>query len=299
MHVAIVTDEVSSDIETALEMIHSWGVDAVELRGIGDQRYPRVSDYWHYRLPQLLEEFGLRVAAISPGLFQTPPPGLPRRRMAFSRGADMRLVSDELDAEARRDEHIGQLLPASIEAALRLGARSIICFTFGRLDHTEADLVSDEVIQVMRYAAEKVAAAGLTLNIEVSEKSQRCGDIVRRVNHPAFGVNWDPGAAFQGGEDVPFPDGYQLLRPWVRHVHFKDVRLEPATGERAVVVDGIIDWRGALRALADDGFDGYISVETHRRPKVDSTFQMLRRLQALVAASTPSPSGTGRGFIQG
>jgi sugar phosphate isomerase/epimerase len=283
MRVSVVTDEVSSDVETALEIIHSWGVDSVELRGIGDQRYPRVSEYWHYRLPQLLEEFGMSVAAISPGLFQTPPPGVPRRPMAFSRGGDMNLVRQELEGEARRDQHIKQLLPASIEAAQQLGAKSIICFTFGRLDHTESDLVSDEVIQVMRYAAEQVAAAGLGLNIEVSEMSQRCGDIVRRVNHPAFGVNWDPGAAFQGGEDTPFPDGYALLRPWVRHVHFKDVRLVPETGERAVVVDGIIDWQGALRALLDDGFDGYISVETHRRPKVDSTFKMLRRLQALVA----------------
>src|SRR5262249_30068175 len=102
MHVSIVTDEVSSDPETALEVISSWGVKCVELRGIGDQRYPRISDYWHYRLPQLLDEFGLKVIAISPGLFQMEPPGRPRQRMAFSRGGDMRIVRAELEAEARR-----------------------------------------------------------------------------------------------------------------------------------------------------------------------------------------------------
>src|SRR4051794_19145285 len=127
MNVSIVTDEVSSDPETALEIIASWGVKHVELRGIGDQRYPRISEYWEYRLPQLLDEFRLQVAAISPGLFQVEPPGRPRRPMAFSRGADMRIAQAELAAEARRDEHINKLLPASIEAALKLGARSIIC----------------------------------------------------------------------------------------------------------------------------------------------------------------------------
>jgi L-ribulose-5-phosphate 3-epimerase len=141
----------------------------------------------------------------------------------------------------------------------------------------------------MRYAAEKVAAAGLKLNVEVSEPSLRCGDLVRRVNHPAFGVNWDPGAAFMGGEEVPYPDGFAQLRPYVRHVHFKDVRKSPATGEREVVVDGVIDWPGALRTLRDDGFDGWISVETHRRPKVDSTYRMLRRLQAMAAETEGSP----------
>ncbi len=284
MKVSIVTDEVSSDVETALEVIRSWGVEAVELRGIGEQRYPQVSDYWTYRLPQLLDEFGLKVVAISPGLFQTPPPGRPRRPMAFNRGGDMRIVRDELDTEARRQRDLDQLLPSSIEAALRLGAESIICFSFfSRSDHTEGDPVPDEAVQVMRYAAEKVAAAGLRLNVEVSEPSLRCADLVRRVNHPSFGVNWDPGAAFMGGEDAPFPDGYAQLRPHVRHVHFKDVRHNPATREREVVVDGVIDWPGGLRALRDDGFDGWISVETHRRPKVDSTFRMLRRLQSLLA----------------
>src|SRR5262249_16292831 len=140
MNVSIVTDEVSSDPETALEVISSWGVKYVELRGIGDQRYPRISDYWHYPLPQLLDEFRAQVLAIAAGLFQTPPPGRPRRPMAFSRGGDMRNARDELDAEARRDEHINKLLPASIEAALKLGAKSIICFAFfSRSDHTESD----------------------------------------------------------------------------------------------------------------------------------------------------------------
>jgi len=158
---------------------------------------------------------------------------------------------------------------------------SLIAF-FSRSDHTEADLVSDAAIQVMRHAAQKVAEAGLTLNIEVSEPSQRTADIVRRVDHPALGINWDPGAAYQGGEEVPFPDGFDLLRPYIRHVHFKDVTTEP-TGARTVVVDGVIDWRGAFAALRADNFDGYISVETHRRPKIDSTFRMLERLRALIA----------------
>jgi sugar phosphate isomerase/epimerase len=291
MNVSIVTDEVSSDPETALEVISSWGVKYVELRGIGDQRYPRISDYWQYRLPQLLDEFGLKVIAISPGLFQMQPPGRARHPMAFSRGGDVRIVREELEAEARRDEHINKLLPASIEAALKLGAKAIICFAFfSRSDHTESDPVPEEAVQIIRYATEKIAAAGLTLNVEVSEPSQRCADLVRRVNHPAFGVNWDPGAAFQGGEDVPYPDGYAQLRPYVRHVHFKDVRTSPATGTREVVVDGVIDWPGALRNLRDDGFDGWISVETHRRPKVDSTHRMLRRLQGLIEEVQREPA---------
>jgi sugar phosphate isomerase/epimerase len=282
MKISIVTDEVSSDLETSLEIIRGWGIGAVELRGIGTQRFPQVSDYWNVRLPQLIDEFGLSVAAISPGLFQTVPPGRPAAEMAFSRRGDTQRVKHEMEAEALREYHVTRLLPMSIEAALRLGARTIVCFSMVRMDHSEGEYASDEVVQVLRYAAEKAAAAGLTLNIEVSELTRRSADVCRRANHPALGINWDPGNAFIGGEDDVFPGGFELARPWIRHVHFKDGRLHPLTGEREWVVDGTIDWAGAFAALKADGYAGYVSIETHVRPKVASSLRLLHRLRGLI-----------------
>jgi sugar phosphate isomerase/epimerase len=290
MKISIVTDEVSSDLETALEIIRAWNIDAVELRAVGAQRVPQISEYWKVRLPDLLQEFGLSVAAISPGLFQTVPPGRPAGDMLFSRRGDMQRVRREQEDEALREYHLTRLLPESIEAAKRLGARSIVCFSFARMDHTEGEYASDEVIQVLRYAADKVAAAGLMLNIEVSELTRRSADACRRANHAALGINWDPGNAFIGGEDDVFPGGFELARPWIRHVHFKDGRFNPVTGEREWVVDGILDWAGAFAALKQDGFDGYVSVETHVRPKIESSLRLLRRLRELIqgdAASAP------------
>lgn len=283
MKVSIVTDEVSSDPETALEIIASWGVEFVEIRGVGDQRFPEVADYWHYRLPQLVREFGVSVAAISPGLFRTIPPGRTSPPMSFTRGSDVARVRQQVDAERLRDHHIEKLLPASIEAAERLGARTIICFSFGRLDHTQDELVGEDVVQVMRHAAERVAAAGLTLNIEVAEATRRSVDVVRRVNHPALGINWDPANAFNGGEDDVFPTGFDIARPFIRHVHFKDVRCDPVTGARPWTVEGgVMNWPPMLAALREDRFDGFLTVETHFRPKVASTRATLERLRALL-----------------
>jgi hypothetical protein len=42
--------------------------------------------------------------------------------------------------------------------------------------------------------------------------------------------------------------------------------------------------------LKQDGFDGYVSIETHVRPKVESSLRLLRRLRALLdgdAAGVP------------
>jgi sugar phosphate isomerase/epimerase len=282
MKICVVTDEVSSDVETALEIIRSWGVDYVELRGIGEERYPEVSDYWHFRLPDLLREFDLKVAAISPGLFQLTFPGGPPP-IGFSRRGDTRSFRAAQEAQATLDRHVNQLLPDSIEAARRLGTRNIICFNFMRMDHALSPPASDEMIQVLRYATEKVAAEGMQLLIEISEPCSRPADMVRRVDHPAIGINWDPASAYiGGGEDVSYPDGFEHVRPYIRHIHFKDARINPDTGKREWLVNGIIDWSGALRDLKQDGFDGFISVETHHRPKVAATLGCVERVRSLL-----------------
>jgi sugar phosphate isomerase/epimerase len=95
-------------------------------------------------------------------------------------------------------------------------------------------------------------------------------------------VNWDPGNAYHAG-DSPYPGGYEAVRPFVAHVHFKDVSREAAGGYR-YAVEGDIDWAGQIAALKRDGYAGYISVESHMQPKVGSARALLHRLRRLIEA---------------
>jgi sugar phosphate isomerase/epimerase len=104
--------------------------------------------------------------------------------------------------------------------------------------------------------------------------------MMEAINHPALGVNWDPGNAFMAG-DVPYPEGYQAIQPWLRHVHFKDAEVT-ANGQRRYALQGQIDWAGQVRALAQDGYQGYISIETHLQPKVQAARQELAMLHQLI-----------------
>ena len=91
--------------------------------------------------------------------------------------------------------------------------------------------------------------------------------------------------------DVPYPTGYEAVRPWLKHVHFKDAEVD-SQGNRRFAMHGQIDWAGQIRALADDGYDGYISIETHLRPKVSVARQELDMLRRLIEQSS-LPSGGG------
>jgi sugar phosphate isomerase/epimerase len=145
------------------------------------------------------------------------------------------------------------------------------------------------VLEILARAAERAGSMGITLAVENEEgfwadTGERTAALVRAIGHPALGVNWDPGNAYCAG-DEPYPTGYRAVRDLIRHVHFKDAR-RGIDGAADYVAEGEIDWEGQMRALAADGYGGFISVETHLRPKVGSARQLLDRLRRLASAAT-------------
>ena len=294
MKLSILTDEVSADLETAIELARMWGVEAIELRGIGEQRYPNVPAFWRARVPELVREAGLPVAALSPGLFKIPYPYSPASETRILRWEDAMVFERYGNADALVRFHLEELLPSAIAAAKELGAGVIVCFSFDRGAEVPPDApVPEAVIHVLHEAARKVGEAGLTLAVEAEhicwgDTGVRTAELVRRVGHPALGINWDPANAYRAGEDHPYPEGYAAVRDLVRHVHYKDAATDPRTGVRGFVFDGVVDWAGQIAALRHDGYQGYISVETHVRPKVEYARRSVERLRTLIGSEVVS-----------
>lgn len=286
MILSLVTDEVSADLETALELGTAWGVHHFELRGYGDRRVPFFSDYQKQRVRELLPAHQAQVIALSPGLFKFPYPARERESFPVS-VIDADLYGRWQTARDLLRQHTEEMLPASLEYARELGADRIVIFCFHRGGQPPGN-PPDEVLQALHAAAEQAGRAGIRLCVEVEEgfwgdTGRRTANVIRAVNHPNLGVNWDPGNAIVAG-DVPFPDGYQAVRGSTWHVHFKDVAR--AAGGYQYVVDGEIDWRGQIAALAADGYSGYISVETHMSPKVSAAEAGVRRLRQLIETAS-------------
>jgi sugar phosphate isomerase/epimerase len=290
MKLSIITDEISADFETAVELSAEWGIRDLELRGFYTDRAPNLSAYQQERLGEALAAFDARIVAISPGLFKIPYPV--GRREDFSLAwLDHGLFEKWRDGRDQVKYHQQELLPASLEFARSLGAGLVLIFSFHRGGQA-AGPAPDEVQEALHDAAEQAAVAGLQLAIEVEDEfwadtGQRTAALVSGIDHPALGVNWDPGNAFMAG-DTPYPDGYQAVRRWVRHVHFKDVEVN-AEGRRRYAVHGQIDWAGQIQALARDGYAGYISIETHMRPKVQVARLELDRVRRLVEEAQAAP----------
>jgi sugar phosphate isomerase/epimerase len=291
MQISIVTDEVSADPETAIELGVEWGVRNFELRGYFSARVPAISAYQRRHLRAVLDDYGARVIAVSPGLFKFPyqADDSPRASLAW-----MERDQDQAWEAARTSlrHHLDELLPAACDYAAELGAGLVVAFSFARPAGLPADESVDPppgVVDSLRRAAERAAASGLALVIETeagfwADSGQNTAALVRAVNHPALGVNWDPGNVLAAGAE-PYPAGYAAVRGMVRHVHFKDGRPVPGA-EPAWAIDGVIDWDGQIQALVADGYRGYVSIEHHMRPKVASARASLERLRTLIGQAS-------------
>ena len=282
MKVSVVTDEISSDLETALELVSEWGVDAVELRGYGENRVPFFSEYQLARIEDLLDSYRIPVAAVSPGVF--------KQRCCESKyssfpvssidNGNFRKYKDDL---ANMQFQLHEVLPASFEFAKKVGTTLIGIFSFERI--SGMDQPGENVLRILSEAAESAEAEGMTLVMETeaghwADTGEHAAELVQLVGNPALMINWDPGNSAEAG-DIPYPDGYGHIKNFVRHVHFKDV-VKTDTGSCRYAVHGVIDWAGQIKALKEDGYQGYISVETHMRPKIAAAKESLKYLQSLL-----------------
>lgn len=100
--------------------------------------------------------------------------------------------------------------------------------------------------------AERAEAAGVTLSLETHSNFRAfdAGEVLYRAGYPAaLRVNWHLGHCLRHGEDVD--EAYRHVKGRVNHAHFS---LAEEKTERAHV-------ERQAQLLADEGFDGYFSVE--------------------------------------
>jgi sugar phosphate isomerase/epimerase len=121
-----------------------------------------------------------------------------------------------------------------------------------------------EVIRRMRQLARRAGDAGVVLLLEnekgvYGETLARCIDLLGSVDDVCFRAAFDPANFIQAGE-VPYPDAYEALRPWLTYIHVKDARWD---GTVTAAGEGFARWPELLSRLRQDGYDGFFSLEPH------------------------------------
>lgn len=263
MEIGIVTDEISMDGKKAFAYGKEWGVRNFELRNIWGKRVPRLEKEEIKRLKDLINEYNIKITALSPGIFKIP-------------------LSDPA-----MKIHKGKLLEDTFRLGKDLKVNKIIIFGIKR-EERDAEGAISHAIEHINEIVLKAEKEGFEILIENepgcwADTAESTLKILKEINNPYFKLNWDPGNA-AWGNDSPYPDGYRLIKDYVANVHFKDVRKTDQGCEWATVEQGEIDWAGQLKALKKEEYRGIITIETHLEPLIENTKSNFNTLSKLLSA---------------
>jgi sugar phosphate isomerase/epimerase len=232
-------DEISSDFTKQCEVAAGLGLKYVEVRSAWGVNILDLDDAQLASVQTIMADHGLSVSSI----------GSPIGKI---------FIDEDFEPHRQRMRHAGKV-------ANLLEAPYIRIFSFFIRHGSDPDSHRDEVLRRMHALADVGKDAGVIL-LHENEKEiygdipRRCLDIVESVASDNLRLAWDAANFVQVGVR-PFTEGYAMLRPHVEYVQIKDAHL----ADGSVVVAGAGDGEvvETVRALRDDGFDGFFSLEPH------------------------------------
>lgn len=244
----VITDEISQEMKIAAELAQKYDLDGVEIRSVWDKGPHELDRSDIGNIKTILSDTGLEVCGISSPFFKC-----------------------SLDDNNEIKEHI-EILKRCMELANLLGAKIVRGFTFwsnGRFDENLQRIVSK-----FEKPLELLAQNNITLALEFdpsvyASNARKLVKVIREINSPRVKALWDPGNdIYDPDGEIPYPDGYEIIKPYMVHMHLKDaVKNTDGKAEGVAVGDGHVDYQGQFDTLRKDGYDGYVVLETHYRPK--------------------------------
>jgi len=260
MQVCVFTDEVSRNFDEALSLAKAAGADSVEIRGgLYGGDLTTVDSAGVLKIREALQRYGMRVASI----------GSPCGKCRF-----------DVPAETARNQEVFRRMIALGEA---LGCRLIRCFAFWNPlggDPLKRAPLSAHLTQLTAFLSPLIRmaeSAGFLFGLEMESDTMvaTAAETVQLYHalgdSSAFRVVWDILNEWGAGE-TPYPDGYELLRGLISHVHIKPNR----DGNMITVGSSSLTYGEILVALNNDGYTGAASIEHW-----GTTADMLRGVQQL------------------
>ncbi|MEV4807855.1 sugar phosphate isomerase/epimerase [Nonomuraea sp. NPDC049421] len=245
MKLAVIGDEISQDHAVVTRTAARLGFDGVEIRSVAQCPPHLLDDDALAGIRRTLLNAGLAVAGFAPPVFKQDLPGTDRELAAAER-----------------------VLLRAVEQAGLLGAPHVRIFSFyrdGDPDPAAAAAVAGELLAAVPPEVRLLVETGTRTNTPTIAHTM---DFLDRLGRAGTGVLWDPGnIVFSGWGGDPARD-YERARALIGHVHVKD---PDGTRRYVRLGDGDVDWPAILSRLAEDGYAGYLSLETHWRRSKELT----------------------------
>ena len=262
MIISACTDEISHDLEVALDVLTEEGIEYLDLRGIWGKNVTGLDDDEAAKAKDMIERRGFQVTAISTPIGKTQ-------------------ITDDFEPDIARFQR-------ALELATLLGAPYVRVFSYYVAD-AEAETFRGEALNRLRH----LCTMAQPHNIVLAHENEEGGFCAWRPEecvafHQALPDNFralfEP-CSFAVMNYEPAVDALPQLRPYIAYVHVRDT--ERGTTRYGVVGEGDVGWREILSELKQSGFQGYLTLEPHLQwanrnaTDADRTASFRRATQAL------------------
>lgn len=209
----------------------------------------------------------------------------PRTASQHAHGVELTATAQERAAFRRRAEEAGVALcclalsnryadPATaiqqaddtrryLDLAADLGISRLRVFG-GRIPaEVSRQAAVDGVSAALASVADDAADRGVAICLETHDDwcdPRHVAAVMQQVNHPAIAVNWDVLHPLRV-TGLDFDQSWQILQPWIRHVHIHDCTFSGNTFDFVPMGTGQVDHAQVIRVLAQHTYAGFLSGE--------------------------------------
>ncbi len=247
---AAFSDEISQDLAHVCRVLNDFGARGVELRRVWNTPVQDLTDGQVSEIRGIVEDNGLDVCSVASPFGKC-----------------------ELDDAGEIAAHM-DMLRRCTEIGHALGCSLIRGFAFW--GHGKRNKPWDKMSAAYEPVLRILEDGGATLGLE-NEAACYVGTgrhlrkFLDLIDCPQIKATWDPANHIHdpdNDEQPVFPDGYEAVAADMVHVHVKDAAVLP-DGQRANVFlgEGQCQWHRQFRAFKRDGYEGYVSLETHVDPE--------------------------------
>ena len=252
MKLSIFTDEFTQNLSDAILFAKEYSLDALELRTIDDLPIERLDERRLLQIAEEVQKEGLIICNLA-GSFG---------KCLFK------------DRETEKEK-----LKRLVRAAKVLETPFIRGFGFFSDDTTETKTCAKALIEPIKRLEQEGIMLLLEADPSVTTKNHRQLRImIEMIDRPNVGAIYDPGNdVWDPMGEIPFPDGWNEIRPYVRHIHIKDARKTKEGPQAVKVGTGEVDFLPLLKTVKESGYQGFLSLETHYRATGELSEEQMKR----------------------
>jgi sugar phosphate isomerase/epimerase len=260
--ISVISDEISQDFSRILAVAEDFPIlQGVEPRSIWDKALHDLSDDEAQRIKQMCDDAGLEIVCLAAPFFKC-----------------------DMGDQQQYDQHLKNLR-RYCELCHLWDCNIIRGFTFWKT--APASEVWDQLIEAYQEPIALCEQEDVYIGIE-NEGSTHIGtareaeQLYQALGSPRVRAIWDPAnEVYEPDGELPYPDAFERMKPYLIHVHLKDAVKDPShpEGGRCVPVGegGYIDFPAQFRALIDMGYEGACSLETHWRPTSELSTELMNQ----------------------